>query len=325
MRHLNLCVGLVALLAVTGCGSKGAKTASNGGGASSSSSAPSGNASAEQVAKEMRGKVHCPAKVAEAAPAGGPVIDVVGLRPGITYDEAVNIVECDNPLLVVTEDKSRGFNINTYGQKIRQGFDGTFAVARVQKTGQQIVQEMENEAIARGTNAISEDMKPGQVKYYVATMGVPGQEKVIYATREEWFNEGKNPPVDSVIQALTAKYGEPTKKLDIGPIDRQLEWDYDPNGRPITETSPLYNQCNGVADPDSGTNFSPDCGVIVRAQIRSLKDNPGLAKFMQAGVMDQANGYAAITGTEEALHKMDLQRQQDELNKAGKNADAPKL
>lgn len=324
MKHLNLCVGLVALLALAGCGSKEGKTASSGG-SSSSASEPSGNATAQQVAKEKRGKVHCPAKISEPAPAGGPVIDVVGLRPGISFDEAVNVVLCDNPLLVVDPDNSRGFNVNSYGQKIRQGFSASFAEARVEKTGRQIMQEMENDAIARGMNARTEDMKAGQIKYYVSTMGVPGQEKVIYATREEWFAEGKNPTVDSVTEALKKKYGPTGWTRQIDATDRMLQWDYDPKGRPITENSPLYMRCAGVSDPDGAANLSPDCGVIIHALIHSSKDNPGLAQYLQAGVIDQAGGYAAITDTEDALHKMDLQRQADELKKAGKNADAPKL
>lgn len=106
---------------------------------------------------------------------------------------------------------------------------------------------------------------------------------------------------------------------------RILVWAYDPNGRRITETSPLYNLCGGVSDPDGATNFSPDCGVVVRAQVGSLPGNPGLAQYLQVGVMDQAVGYAAITGTETALRKADEDRKAKELEDATKNADAPKL
>ncbi len=42
-------------------------------------------------------------------------------------------------------------------------------------------------------------------------------------------------------------------------------------------------------------------------------------------MIDQASGYEAITGTEQALQKVDAQRKAKEVNDAAKNADAPQL
>ncbi|HWU78392.1 MAG TPA: hypothetical protein VN043_17985 [Rhodanobacter sp.] len=281
------------------------------------------NASAEQVAAEARGDVHCPAAV-PANPPGTPVSDIVGVRPGMTYEQAANAVMCSNPLLVVTAETGRGFQMHTYGQTIRQGFDARFAEPRVHKTGRQIVQEMEREATARGMNAVRQDMKPGQSKWFVSTMGMPGQERVIGAAREQWFAEAHNPTMDSVEQALIAKYGTPTQKMDHGSY-RQLRWAYDPRGRLITETSPLYNNCSGVADPDGGMNLSADCGVIVEAMIQSLRSNPALAQYLQAGVVDEAGGYRALTDTQQGLQAMDAARRARQVQDASKNAQAPQL
>jgi hypothetical protein len=250
---------------------------------------------------------------------------VVGLRPGLTYEEAANIVLCDHPLLVVQLDTSRLFNIQTYGATVRQGFGARFAEARVVKTSKQIMQEMQDASLARGSNAVQRDMKPGQIKYYVGTMGLPSQERVLYATREEWFAEGKNPAVDTVVKALTGKYGDPTRAFDRQQRVRVLEWAYDLNGRRLTETSPLYMRCNGVADPNEATRFSPDCGVVVQAQVMRTPGNEGLAQYIQVGVIDQAAGYATITGTEGALRKLDEDRKAKEINDATKNATRPKL
>jgi hypothetical protein len=324
MRHLKLAVSTVALIALAACGSKDAKPGASAGTGSPASAASTGAASAEQVAKEARGNVNCPAKITTPVVAGGPVIDVVGLRPGITYEEAANIVLCDNPMLVAELDTSTSFNIQTYGQTVRQGFGARFAEARVVKTSREIMKEMQDEAMARGSNSVRQDMKPGQVKFHVGTMGVPGQERAIYAAREEWFTDGKNPAVDVVAKALTGKYGDTTRSQETDRF-RILTWAYDPNGRRLTETSPLYNECRGVSDPDGAANFTADCGVVVQAQIGSLPGNQGLAQYMQVGVIDQANGYAAITGTESALHKLDEDRKAKELKDARKNADVPKL
>lgn len=283
---------------------------------------PAQTASAEEVAEQKRGDVDCPADVETPGRAEGkPVDDVVGVRPGLTYEEAANIVLCSEDMLVL-EEGGRQFNIQTFGQTLRQGFVAKFAEA--EKTSEQIIQEMQEGFSARSGNAVVEDMLPGQSKWYVATMGMPGAERVIAVAREEWFAEGKNPTLDSVGAALTEKYGPPARAYDQNG-QKLLNWIYDPLGRPVTETSPLYSQCVGISDPDGGTNFSPDCGLVIEARVLPLQSNAALARYVQVGVIDQANGYQAITGTEQALLAADEQRKAAEVSKAAENADAPKL
>jgi hypothetical protein len=288
------------------------------------SSGPKPNATAAEVAKEARGKIRCPAKVSTPEPAGLPVHDVVGVRPGMTYDEAANVVLCTHELLVVTENNRRGFKIQTYGQTLRQGFDARFAQPRVQKTSEQIMKEMQADFMARGNNAVRQDMSPGQAKWYVGTMGMPGQEKVFSVAREEWFEEGRNPTKESIEQALIKKYGTPMLTLDSDPY-RMIWWSYDPFSRAITETSPLYNQCQGHADPDAGANLTPDCGIAVAATIMALRDNPALAQYFQVSVVDMAGGYELLTATEQALQQMENQRRAKEVEEASKNAAGPTL
>lgn len=328
MTRAGRVVVLMAAGVISACGSDegGKRQAQADAGTSAAAPAPAkGDATAEQVAAETRGKVKCPPKIRTAAPAANaPVDDIVGVRPGLTWDEAADIVLCTHGLMVVQADTSRRFNIQTYGQTIRQGFSARFAEPRVQKTSRQIMQEMQDEMLARSGNAIRQDMKPGQAKWYVSTMGMPGEERVIAAAREEWFEEGKNPPMASVEQALIKKYGTPNR-TDHNGGRIYLNWAYDPMGRPITETSPLYHQCSGNSDPDGGTNFSPDCGVVVVAQVFQLRDNPDLSQYLQVGVIDQAGGYEAITGTEQRLQKLDAQRRAKEVEEAARNADTPQL
>jgi hypothetical protein len=311
---------------LAGCGSGKTPAASAEATKAAAASLPA-TASTAEVAAHMRGDLKCPADV-PAAPAGAPVDDVLGVRPGITYEQAANAVMCSNPLLVVTPETGRGFDIQTYGQTVRQGFSARFAEARVQKTGREIAREMERNAMDRSMNAVREDMKPGQAKWFVTTMGMPGQEKVIAVAREQWFDEGRDPTIDSVTQSLIDKYGPPTQRQD-GPGYqagyRSLRWAYDPRGRLITETSPLFNRCSGVADPDSGMNLSADCGVVVMANIIRLRSNPELARFLQVGVVDQAGGYNALTATTQGLQAMDAERRAKQVKDASKNADAVKL
>ena len=287
--------------------------------------AKKGDATAEEVAEEMRGDVDCPADVDTPARAkDAPVDDVVGVRPGQTFDEAANVVLCTGDLLVVHPDTGMRFNIKTWGATLRQGFSAKFAEPRVVKTSQQIMKEMNESFMARAGNAVQQDMKPGDAKWYVSTMGLPGEERVIAVAREEWFAEGRNPTMESVAQALIKKYGTPTRQ-QTAPHIIMLTWIRDPSGRFAPETSPLANQCTAMSSPDGGTNFSPDCGLVVAAQVRPMQDNPALAQFFQVGVADQSNGYQAIVGTEQALESREMAKRKQQVDEAAKNADGPQL
>jgi hypothetical protein len=329
MKNQKWWVVLMLSAGLAACGSSGSGPVQGGsssfGGNPSSSKPRSGNATAEQVAREMRGDVDCPARIkTKSRDDKAPVDDVQGVRPGMTYDEAANVVLCTHDLMVVQSD-SRGFQIQTYGATLRQGFNARIAQPRVEKTSKQILQEMQDDAIGRSGNRVREDMKPGDSKWYVGTIGMPGEERVINVAREEWFAEGRNPTMESVEQALIKKYGTPTRSQPPSGGQKYITWAYDPLGRAITETSPLYNRCTGVADPDGGANFSPDCGEVVTARIFATPDNQALSRFFQVGVVDQAGGYEALTATEQGLQRMDTARKAQQVKDAAKNADTPKL
>lgn len=315
---------LVAVLAVViaGCGG-GDQDAEKQVETAKPAPASTGNASAKEVAEETRGKLKCPPKLATPArAAGAPVDDIVGVRPGLGYDEAAKLVMCSHDLMIVVDDKRARFNIPTYGQTVRQGFHGRFAKERVQKTGKEIMQEMQDAAMARGTNRVVRDVAPGEAKWYVGTMGVPGQERVTDVAREEWFAEGKQPTVASVEKALTDKYGTPTERQQ---GESSLRWAFDTFGRPITEASPLFRACYANAYVNSSVNFSPDCGVVVAARIQPLRDNPAIAQSMTVIVVNQADGYARIQATEQALLQQENARRAKQAEDAAKNADAPQL
>ena len=270
----------------------------------------------------------CPPKIASPARAEkAPVDDVVGVRPGLTYEEAVNAVLCSHPLLVAGPATGRGFDLKApQATTVRQGFVARPAEPRVVRTSKQILQEMQRDTIARGGNALREDLEPGQMKWYVATMGVRGQERVLSVAREERFAADRSPTIESVAAALLKKYGPAT--LDQRASSTRLpllRWAYDPLGRPIAETSPLAGRCTGSSDPDGAVNLSPDCGIVVQAMLIPQKANPELVDRMQVGVVDQAGGYRAITATEQALGQVDQQRRAQEVEKAAKNSKAPTL
>lgn len=317
LRTQVLVLGLSASALLAGCGS-GEKGTDGG--------APAADGSAAEAARDGRGRVRCPAKISTpTAPAGTPVVDVIGLRPGLTYDEAANLAMCDNPLIVVTEEKYRGFDIQTNGQAYRRGFTAAFAQPQATLSPEEQMQETLRRASARSAGAAREDdVVPGQSKIYVATLGLPGQERVISASRRQRFEEGGSPTMAAAVGALTAKYGAPTYD-DAQERSRVLRWAYDPTGRRITETSPYYYTCSAPAHPDSGSNLSPNCGVVVQAELVAARSNPDLAEALSVGVIDQAGGYRLLNEVEQAFAGQDQARRAAEVERAAQQGAAPKL
>lgn len=317
MKRLAWVICAAALFSMAACGSKAPNTSGT------SVKAPSGAASAEQVAKEMRGDVHCPAKALTQLPAGAPVADVTGIRPGMSWDEAVNFVLCDNPMMVVTENTGRNFNINTFGQHVREGFDGKFAQPRVVKSSQQIMQDMSREEMQRGENAYVAPLQPGQSRYYVSAMGLPGKEQVLSVAREEYYPDNKQPSVDSVKQALIGKYGAPTREND--GASTNVLWEYDPSGNKIAQDSNLAGECSINVSPDQAISLTTDCGVTVGAVIMASNNNPGLAHSLAVSSQSGAQDMAVLKSTADFFQKGDDARKSNELNNASKNASSPKL
>ncbi|MBS1813280.1 MAG: hypothetical protein JSS87_00220 [Acidobacteria bacterium] len=315
-----VCAAALACFLVIGCKEKNKSAVVVG----QPVKASSGAASAEQVAMEMRGNVQCPAKPTSQRPAGAPIDDVVGVRPGMPLDEAAHVVLCDNPLLVVTENTSRGYDIPTFGQHIRQGFDAKFAEPRTEKTSRDILREMQEDAMRRGSNTYVAPLKSGQVRYFVSSMGLPSQEQVLSVAREEYFQDGKSPSVESVKQALISKYGQPSQ-IESSGAHTYLWWEYETNGNKIVEGSPNYAACRINVSPDSGTSLSTACGVSVGALIQGEKDNSALAHSLAVTSQNGAMGYAVLKTTQEALQRNDEVRRAREVTAAGKNANQPKL
>lgn len=140
--------------------------------------------------------MRCPATIATPAREA---------RPGLTWDEAADLIVCTCELMVVNVETSRRFQIAPYGQKIRQGISAAFAQLRGQLTPQQRMKEMQAQAIRAGSNSRNRGIERGQSRWYVGTMGLPGKECVIVATRAEWFQAERHPAIESVAQVLVEK------------------------------------------------------------------------------------------------------------------------
>jgi hypothetical protein len=312
-------LALAAVLA--GCG-KPAPAPSAG-----SSSGNDQARSAAEVAQAARADLRCPAKIVTPPRAeGAPVDDVLGVRPGQGYDEAWAAVLCTSDLLIASAETGRGFDIEDYGQKLRQGFSARFAEPHVVRTGKEIVMQMQRDASARGSNSVREGMQPGQAAWFVGTMGLPGQERVLSVSREERFEADHPPTVAALHDALIKKYGRPTRDAPAGNGQLPtLRWATDTNGVPVVEGSPIFSECVGRANPSNGVSVNPVCGVVVEALLIPQTSNPELVDRLQVGVVNQALGYELLSATERQLAQADRQRRQQEVDQAAKSTKTPAL
>ena len=157
---------------------------------------------------------------------------------------------------------------------------------------------------------------------HTASMQVGDRAALAEAARQSIVQQAAKLPDLDLRTIVVPESGDAGTRL-FAEIDRALG-DI-PRGRLAGETSPIYDRCNGLGSPDGAVNLSPDCGVVIEAQVFGLRDNPALADRLDVGVVDQANGYAAITATEQGLAAMDAQRRADQVKQASKNAQAPSL
>lgn len=329
MKGIGFCIALLAALVVSGCGKEsgpaGSDAAQPGPATAAATPLAQGNVTAEKVADEARGRLRCPPRVRSAArAAAAPVDDILGVRIGQTYDEARELVLCSHPLLVVTESRDRGFRIESHGQALRQGFDAKPARARVERSARQIVQDMQDEAMGRGLNRVKREIDPGESRWYVGTLGMPGEDHVISIAREEWFEAQHQPTTASVAQALAAKYGTPGRIADAGTM-QLYSWTWDPSGRRLAEGAPLYAVCRGNPSPDAPTNLNPDCGLTIEASVHVLPSNPGLAEYLRVSIVDQASAYAVHDATTQKLAQQEDSRRAQQVQDAERNTSAPKL
>jgi hypothetical protein len=322
-------VFVAALLAA--CGGEDADKAATAQQQAAPSAAASGGGrtyksmTAAEVAKAERGNLKCPAKISTPPrPTNTPVDDVVGVRTGMTLEDAANVVMCSNELTVVKIGSSRQFRVNTYGQALRQGFTAQTAEPYQEKSSQQILREMQSQTIS-SAGARQGTLLPGQSRWHVGTMGMPGREVVYSVSREEVYDEGRNPTMASVAEALKKKYGAVTTREERTPLVHALFWSYTPAGELIAPRESMAMRCGASSDPDGPVNLMPECGVAVAATISSMRSNPDLAESLQVGALEQAIGYALLHGTQKGLDEMEAKRRAKAVEEAAENADKPTL
>ncbi|MAT84410.1 MAG: hypothetical protein CMD39_08990 [Gammaproteobacteria bacterium] len=255
-------------------------------GAPSAPDAPAAAAAADTADRD------CPARPTTGAPAGGPVDDVVGIRPGMGWDDVQWVLACRDD--VPTVEAGDTWNVKqAHGIPIRQlirASDGQPC------SGQEIVRDMSSTTRSCDDGGYKfQALKNIANEIVVVFTGLPEQETARAIWRQTSFPEGGQPAIKTLRTSLTDKYDEP--QLD--ERDRQgritLTWVHDLLGRPMSTAASAFNTCSrglGAAFASSHS-WSAGCGLTIRALISPVWGNDLLARELSLGLMHQKDFYDA--------------------------------
>ena len=309
-----------AALALAGCGDGDPETDGSGATAATASASGADVAVAEDGAAALR----CPPKVRDDL--AGP--DVLGIKLGMSHDEALATVRCALGEGAVVKTEGRWFDgLETHGVELGpQAFT-------VQKGDDKPCDFQRN---WQGCGFGSREWAHVDEVVTVATPGAPGSETAMVVWRSQNFREGAMPALQSVVDALVAKYGEPQaveesdKRWSNTAGYRELRWVRDRRGAPLADPNPLFRQCWTGAAParrtkggDGGTqvSWSDGCGLTIRAKAFLSGQNPGLVVDLNVAMVQQGDLYAHAEATQAELQRQGQARRDAEVEQAGEAGD----
>lgn len=312
---IGLAVALSCALALGACGGSdaaGEKNAADGRAEPADARKAGGNAAA---ADDGLGKLKCPAKVGKGL--DGP--DIIGLRLGMSRDEAVNVVRCHaEDAYVVFEDRwFDPYSFKTHQVKLEK----QVIIAQSGETSPCNYSSFEGmQKCGLGQRAwdfVSERIK-------VAAPGLPGEERVAGVWRTQSYKEGATPAVETVVAALTKKYG-PYQRRVVNRVNNNLwsnrieiAWVSGVDGETMSEANPIFLNCavNVRARVDDGQTWQDGCGLTIAVTLLTPRANPDVVGEFSVGMMNQSGLFAYQEELQMKLDDIETKRRSDELESA---------
>lgn len=245
-------------------------------------------------------RAECPPTLTSSRRQGGPVDDIVQLRPGMPYEEVVAVLECRDDIRLIQTAPLFSIQDN-FGIPTRQlvrGSDGVPCSARE----------------ARGDRCRTlgrfEPLRDASREYIVAFTGLPGEEIARAIWRRSVFDDQDSPGVSVLTQGLAEKYG-PAQVQAVGSHSRinsmppgatTLVWIYNRDGSaappPASEFSAAglnWETCVNGPNPSFAARhgWNSGCELTIRAEIMPRADNAVLARELNMVVMNQRDFYHA--------------------------------
>ncbi|MBU1224636.1 MAG: hypothetical protein KKA22_04685 [Gammaproteobacteria bacterium] len=219
-------------------------------------------------------------------------MDVVGVRIGFSPEEALKALNAHNP-----------------GLKIAKKQDQVFSRA---------------------------DNKPHPVMYFLATnerpraverifltASLPPGRRIVHVDRVVSYRIDNAPTVVATLEALRAKYGEPSPGGNDAPNNRQLVWRF-AMGAGGNSTCSGFDLRNPPWNFSLGkTTIRTGCGFTVSAGVRPFNENPSLVTELGIGITDYRLATEDWQSSYEYLASLSEGRSKKEVENARRNV--PKL
>lgn len=304
-------LAVAASLALAACG-----VAKDGDADSGGEPVATGDDAASAVA-DGSAALRCPPKV--RAGLSGP--DIIGIRLGMTADEALATARCALGEDAEAKAGNRWLDrLDTYGVELGTQ---TFTVRKGDSRPCDFRREWQE---------CEGGLKWGHVDEIVtvATPGAPGRETTVAVWRTQTFRDGGMPPVQALLDALASKYGQPqiTENSDAqrgyAAGHRDLEWVFDRAGNPLAEANPMFGQCRGAVHAhkgDTNARWRDGCGLNIRARVLLSGKNPGLAMETSSAMLHQSDLFAHVEAMQAELRQAGQVRRDAEVRQAGEAGD----
>jgi hypothetical protein len=257
---------------------------------------------------------------APAAPAQsqGPIsIDIVGIKPGMAANDAMQALKADNPRLKMTNTSIKA-----------EGFANP------------LLPLVEGDDIA--PNNVAQVNQASETIQVLLTTP-PGQSVVWSVWRNYMFATSQRPSMQATIDALVKKYGTPTAPVDPATTAQTIVWVYDAQGKPMgangrqldticESTLIVYNGGNAGqalnSDLAAPRMWPPQCTsiIIVRASVSGaqVSSNTIACNAMEVDFWDGSRYQSALGATRSVIAAAVKARQNGNANQVN-SVPPPKL
>ncbi|MBX3603380.1 MAG: hypothetical protein KIS83_14815 [Rubrivivax sp.] len=245
----------------------------------------------------------CPSKAGAQLP--GP--DIVGLKLGMSFDEALNHARCAMPDGVVGVSH-RWFQQMRTGSTALQNQGFTVQRGETSDCDYRKIGDAQKCGLGRRVwDHVAELIS-------VASPGVDGRQAVVGIWRQQHWKPGEMPAREAVLTALRDKYGRE------GELTNQphgtVSWRYDAAGNPLAGNDPRFQECFGIRARTGNQSWREGCGLSISADLVPPRDNPQLVQSLYVGIAHQERLLAVGDAMQAELDRLDAERRAGEVQRA---------